>query len=71
MAIDPHRSFLGTEFKRVYRQLTVPSLPTTKKFSATVAEFGIACGCYELALLPVFAADRATQWMLVGVFRCP
>lgn len=71
MAIDPRRSFLGSEFKRVYRQLTASLLPATKKLSATVTEFGIVRDCYELALLPVFAPDRATKWMLVGAFRCP
>lgn len=164
MAIDPHRSFLEPEFKRVYRQLTAPSLPTTELlltlwqerqgagglvigqdipsravapvlrnlivyepvddfadfhvrlagsgylahygcdvtgkamselfdadtflhnlrfgrqvveeqtpflFSGALTEFGIARGSYELALLPVFAPDRATKWMLVGAFRYP
>lgn len=164
MAIDPHESFLGPEFKRVYRQLSAPSLPATELllavwqerqgagglvigqdipsmavasvlrnlivyepvgdfadfhvrlagsgylahygydvtgkamselfnsetflhnlrfgrqvvetqtpflFSAILTEFGITRVCYELALLPVLAPDRATKWMLVGAFRCP
>lgn len=164
MAIDPHRSFLGPEFKRVYRQLTTASFPATellltlwrerqgagglvigqdvpsrviasvlrylivyepvgdfvdfhvrlagtgyfahygqdvtgmamsalfdpetflhnlrygrqvvemqapRLFLATLTEFGIARGSYELALLPVLAPDRATKWMLVGAFPSP
>jgi hypothetical protein len=164
MAIDSHRAFLGSEFKRIYRQLSEPALPNTKLlldlwrecqdsgglvigqdvpsravapilrnlivyepvsdfadfhvrlagsgylahygydvtgkamselfdpetflhnlhygrqvvetqtpllFLATLTEYGIARGCYELALLPVLASDRVTKWMLVGAFPCP
>jgi len=40
MAIDPHRSFLGPEFLRIYRQLTVPSLTAIEPLRAVLQDAG-------------------------------
>ena len=42
---------------------------TVEIFDANLSQFGIARRHYEVVLLPVMAPDRASKWLLCGLFR--